>query len=621
MIKFIQLFILIIGLTLCTYSGKSQSIIDSLKTVYPNQENSEKAKTLAELCYQLSNNDSKTAIHYGELSYQVALRTNDSVLIANCLNDWSIPFLVQGDSKQVLLLNEKALAIRVALGDSIGVAKSLNKMANAYFELGMLNKTLTCNLRALSIFENNNLEIYSGQIIGNIGVIYERNGMFDEAIKNYKKGQIIAENTGNIPAYYTAIAGEANCLTKLGKYNIADSLMQEALIYYLQENNVNFIASIYQNLGLNSGLNNKRSESKKYYQKAYDLYEKNNSEVGMSLILGNLAHVYMDEQDFERAEESLENSLNLALKNNSFYQLKQTYQAFTRLEHLRGNPEKADYYFDLYVEQMDSLYNKETNSLISDMQVKYNTAQKIKELETEKLKRKTTQLGLLVAGIIIVLLLVLVLFIRYKKSLQKEILKVEALKKLEKERSRIARDLHDNLGAELSLISSKIDIQSFKNKNTALQLELDKIATISKNANHQLRETIWSIHKPSIELNELGRKMEEYGKRIFDNTPVNFKMDCVEVTKNLSSAMALHLFRISQEMINNAFKYANANLVTVHLNENKLQIKDNGTGFDINTVRRGYGINNIEERISEIGNNFTLRSNENGTELIVLFEP
>ncbi len=203
--------------------------------------------------------------------------------------------------------------------------------------------------------------------------------------------------------------------------------------------------------------------------------------------------------------------------------------------------------------------------------------------------------------------------------MQKERLKLDALEKIEKERTRIARDLHDNLGAELSLISSKIDIQSFKNKNTALQVELDQISTISKSANHQLRETIWSINQPRINHGELVRKIKEYGERIFENSEVSFETSTTSEDIDLSPVVGLYLFRICQEAINNSFKYGNASTVFVSLKPNELIVGDNGVGFDITTVRQGYGLNNIKERVAEIDGTLKIESNSEGTKVIVSF--
>ncbi len=364
----------------------SQSVVDSLTAVYPNQTNSEKAKTLGELCYQLAYSDAKLAAHYGELGAKAASATKDSSIIAQSLNDWSIACLAQGDFKKVIRLAQRALKIRVALGDSVGVGKVLNKLANANHELGILDKALSHNLRAIRIFENNDMEVYTGQLISNVGVIYERNGMFEKAVEYYSKAQDCAQKFQDEPSFYTALSSEGTCSTKLKNYEHADSLLKECLAYYIEQENVNLAASTYQNLGFNTVSPSEIQLKKHYYKKAYSLYKQSNSEDGMALIQSNLGHVLMNEGKYDSAAIYLNESLNISLKIGSSYQLKEVYKGLTRLEYLRGNQEKADTYFDLYVGQMDSIYNSETNALVSEMNVKYETEQKQKDLKTEKQK-------------------------------------------------------------------------------------------------------------------------------------------------------------------------------------------------------------------------------------------
>ncbi len=596
-----------------------QHQIDSLIKVFPKQGDLEQSKTLCELCYQLSFNDTEKSIYYGRLAYKAAVRSNDSSAIAQSLNDWSIPYLIDGNFDSVIVLSEQALNIRMAMGDSIGVAKSLNKIANAKYELGLMEEALTNNLRAVKIFEENDLEVYTGQILANIGNIYERNGMFEKAIENYKKGQHIAKINQNNGAYYIALGGEGSCLSKTGKYNEAEVLFLEALNYYKKEQNIDLMGVTYQALGLNARLQKNKLKGKFYYQKALEMYETNNSQIGIALVKVNLGQVFLDENQYDSAEIVLKEGLNLALESRSFFQLKHAYKGLTRLENLKGNYQKADDYFDLYVAHMDSLYNSETNHMISEMQVKYDTAAKTKALEYEQLQNKNNRLLLLLLLILTVILVLLIVLIRHRKKLQAERLKIEGLRHVENERSRIARDLHDNLGAELSLISSKIDIEAFKHDNTPVQEELNRISEISKNANHQLRETIWSIHKPDITLQELGNKIDDYTRRIFNGTSVTINIRISETPINLSPALALNLFRISQETINNTFKYAQAQKLNIILNGHEIRIEDDGTGFNIATVRRGYGLNNIEARVKELNGQLQLSSGESGTKLEVLF--
>jgi signal transduction histidine kinase len=289
-----------------------------------------------------------------------------------------------------------------------------------------------------------------------------------------------------------------------------------------------------------------------------------------------------------------------------------------RLENFKGNYEKADQYFDLYEAHMDSVFNAETTAAISEMQVKYETAQKTNALEQEKLKTRNTQLWLIIAVISGILLLIFALYIRYRKKLSEQKLRLKALEQVEVERGRIARDLHDNLGADLSLITSKIDIQAYKQNDPNFKSDLERISTLSRSANAQLRDTIWSIHKSTLTLGELAMKIVEFGDRIFLDTKTKLKVESLENQFIIQPSKALHLYRICQEFINNSFKYANASEVQIIITNNMISLKDNGRGFGLSEVSKGYGLNNIESRAIEMGATINWK-NENGTHLTISF--
>ncbi len=599
--------------------GAYSSIIDSLKEIYPTQPNAEKALTLCELCYQLAYSDTKEAIHYGKLGYEAAEKTEDKALKAQALNDWSIPYLVMGDYDSVFVLCNQSLEIRQELGDSVGVAKLLNKMANAQYERGNLDESLALNLRALDIFESNDLYGYSGRVLSNIGVIYEKSGLIEKALTNYQKAKEIALETDNQNAYYSALSSEAVCLSKSGNYIEADQKLNEALRFYIEEANTDMIAGVYQNLGFNARLNKNTKKGKHYYELAYTTYKNNNNESGLGIISCNLGQVYMDIGQLDSAEAYLAKGLELAKKNHSYYQLSDAYKGLMRLENLKGNFQIADEYFNLYEQQVDSIYNSETATAISEMIVKYDTEAKEKALVNERLANKNNQLLLILSGVIILILILSIILIQYRRKLYREKVKNEELQNLEKERGRIARDLHDNLGAELTLLTSKIDIEAFKNQETTLGQTLDEISEISKNANHQLRETIWSIHKSTISSQELLEKIKLYFDRIKNSASIELKVTNHSSTNSFSPAMGLNIFRICQEALNNAVKYADASIFSIELDTDRLEIMDNGNGFNLQTVRRGYGLNNMEERAKETEGKLTINSDNNGTQIILEF--
>ena len=601
----------------CLNTGYGQGNIDSMVQLYPQQNHLEKAKTLSELCYLLSFSDLESSLKYGKMGYEAAIIAGDSNIISRTLSDWSIPYLTLGNFDTVIVLNKRVLGIETREGDSLQVAATLNKLALASLKLGKSDLSLRYNLRALPIFEELDFKAYVGTTITNIGNIYNQNKMYPLAMEYYQKGLKIAEENNDIQGYVTALNNQGQVLLEMKEYKAADVKLKAANKLLLNLNNPEKLGNSYQTLGLNALFDNRPKEGRAYYNKALAIFNDLGYIEGKCLIYMNIAECFLQENKIDSADLYIAKSIEFAKSTNSIFLLKNVYKSYIRLENLKGNTAKADQLFKLYEDLNDSLYNAETNTKIAEMQVKYETEEKENALIAEKLKSKNTQLWLLIALISIVSLIIIVLFIQHRKKLSEEKLKVEALKKIEAERSRIARDLHDNLGADLTLISSKIDIQSFQQKDPNFKNDLEVIASISKSANAQLRDTIWSIHKSAINFGELKVKIADFASRTFEEKDTNIAITCSNPETALQPAKALHLFRITQEFLNNSFKYAQAHHITIHIDENKIVLKDDGIGFNMSTVKKGYGLNNIAERAKELNTKIAWEQLNPGTSLTI----
>jgi signal transduction histidine kinase len=168
------------------------------------------------------------------------------------------------------------------------------------------------------------------------------------------------------------------------------------------------------------------------------------------------------------------------------------------------------------------------------------------------------------------------------------------------------------------MITSKLDAKSFKAVNEAEKRDLKELGSISRNANIVLRETIWSIHKEAISIEELVSKTEDYLDRINVDNKIKTEVIGSDLEVEISPAIALHLFRIIQETSNNAIKYANCSQLKVQISSKEVSISDDGIGFDPATVKKGYGLQNIAVRAKEMNASLTVESSENGGTTIVV---
>jgi len=189
-------------------------------------------------------------------------------------------------------------------------------------------------------------------------------------------------------------------------------------------------------------------------------------------------------------------------------------------------------------------------------------------------------------------------------------------KRLEKIRNRIATDLHDDMGSTLSSIRIFSDVakkQIEEVKPETVQL-LDRISNNATSLSENMQDIIWTIRSDNDTLEDLVSRMREFGLRVCDAKHIKFNTVVSQSFKasKLTLEQRRNLYLIFKEALNNAVKYSQCTQIDLILNLKnrflKLELIDNGKGFDVETVKRGNGLNNLEKRAKEINGQIDIKS-------------
>ena len=196
------------------------------------------------------------------------------------------------------------------------------------------------------------------------------------------------------------------------------------------------------------------------------------------------------------------------------------------------------------------------------------------------------------------------------------------------EKERIARDLHDNVGAHLAFVVTNLShISNQAEKQPVLNgrqwsAQLRTIVNYTREAVKLLRETIWAIHQESFTVEEFAGRLDQYINRyVHDTEGLHVDVQVTGLpTHGLSSTQVLNLFRIVQEALNNVIKHAQATQAVVQLHVHtdgriSLRIHDNGRGFSWPNglvSEPHYGLQNMQTRAQELGGTFRVVA-ESGT--------
>jgi len=223
----------------------------------------------------------------------------------------------------------------------------------------------------------------------------------------------------------------------------------------------------------------------------------------------------------------------------------------------------------------------------------------------------TAWFGIISSTLILICFILLIRFISTQK-LKKKLHEAEIRQKLQEERERISRELHDNIGANLTSIITGLEIlkrYSMKDDKKNLIENISSLGDHTRNTIDELRQTIWSLHNEVNEVKELNEKIKEYilhRVKFGNKQKIKFYFDGNGNIK-LSSSEALNIFRIVQESINNAIKYSNGSEIKVYVEAEgsmlKIIIRDYGTGFDQSRTEidsNGLGLINMKKRAAVI---------------------
>jgi signal transduction histidine kinase len=518
-----------------------------------------------------------------------------------------LAFGYQGNFKEATKLSFKAINLyeELKMYDEVAVMYAGMGYAIKYSDY---EKGLYYMQKGKAVAENNNLQNELKDIYNNYGVLKEINNELDSALYYYNKGldiKIAQKNTFDIP------------------YSLSN------------------IAGVY-------GLQKKYEDAKTLYREAIKARIALNDSIGLAENYTQIGEVYQAEKKYLEAITFIKKSLPISIakeyKNLTQYNYKLLSDIYKKL----NNTEDALAYYEKFIVVKDSIQSESVQKEISKLTIEFETEKKERDLaitradlaekELEVKEKNTLIYGAF--GLALILGLLGYLFYNQQKlknhqlikegQLKTALSKIETQNKLQEQRLRISRDLHDNIGAQLTFIISSIDNLKFGFTDMGEKLA-HKLTGISKFTNqtiYELRDTIWAMNKENITFEDLQIRISNFiekAKIASDQTRFTFTIaENVRIQKVLTSVQGMNVYRIIQEAVNNALKYSEASNIIVTISEEntkyKISITDDGIGFDENLVEKGNGFNTIKKRAKDLKGNASITSNPgSGTTVALTF--
>lgn len=533
---------------------------------------------------------------------------------------------INGRSSEAIQLFEEGLALVQEKGKEDEAADYFINLGVAHYMRADYEKAIQNYMGAHDIYLRLNEKDKLSKVLNNIAIIYRNQKKYVRAEEIYQQSYGLKKEVGDSTGIAASLQNLAAMSIRLEKYDTAMVYVQQALQIYTELKSEQDIASCYTTLGEVYLSEEKFDEAKRAFEKALDYFGKNPETIYTPNTLQGLAQVALKEEKYPTAETYLRQSLDMA---RSFERRENTLSVLKDLSTALSQQGKKAEAFDVIQEAYllrDSLTEETKLSLLEEMQAKFDVKQKDNELKISQLElsERTRQRNFSIFGAITLGLLGISIFIGFKnkmkadkklseqkEELQKQrIFQLEQEKKLttlsamlegeDKERSRIANDLHDGLGGLLTSVKSHFN---------SLTGEVEK-DELFKKTNHLIDEACVEVRRIShnmmpraLTLSGLPGALEDLAQNIRQKG-VECELEIIGMEGiDLPKATNLNLFRIIQELTNNAVKHAEAKSLLLQLihqdNRTTVLVEDDGKGFDVTKAmqKKGLGLASIISRV------------------------
>lgn len=506
--------------------------------------------------------------------------------MAKTYNNIAIIHTYAAEYEKALMLYQEGIKVEEELGNMVGVAQGYNNMAVVYYQTRNFDNTLEYLKKAGEVLELSKDDATLKKTYVNIGAIHSYLGQEKEALDYYLKAYEISERLGDRREMAICLGNMSDCYLNLGQFDKAEDCLNKAIAIKTQDKN----------------------------------------EMGLMHEYANLARLFDAKGDRDKAEEHYDLAVKTARKFKMKAELRDLYRIYS--QSLLGWERGDDAYamLELSYKYNDSLVNEQTAKALAELETKYETEKKERTILQQENLLAESKLDLMVQrrwllalglGFAVVIMLALLLAQRWRARLRAErdaaiiLEREEGIKAIfeatDNERKRIAADLHDGIGQQMSglrLAFAKLGTD-LKAKEPNFTTRIDSLTAVLDDTCQEVRQISHEMMPKSLSENGLISALEDMLAKSLKFSDMEYQFEHQGIDARLPEHLELSLFRVCQELINNVVKHSKATQVNVQLYKLKeylvMLVEDNGKGMDDNARRQeGIGLKTLASRVNSI---------------------
>lgn len=543
---------------------------------------------LGVMCYRLGKPDS--SIFWYQTGLKIAEAGKDSTYILKYNGNIALSLSSEGKYREALDIYFRIIEIQKKINPQ-SVSKNYLDMASVYYHLNDFEKALKTAQEARDLAEKYDDKRTLSNAYGSMGVFLHQLGRNDEAMKFHRISYQMKKEQQDINGQINSLLNISLLLDEKGDYHNSLLILDTIVTLAREAGSTQQLANAMTNRGT----------------------------------------LFTNLEQYDNACEAFKEALQLYTEVGSLKDISETTEKLGINAIRRKKFEEAAMYLKKGMELKDSLYRQNMADEIAEMRTRFDTEQKEQEnlrllkenelqaqiLESEK-REKRIQLWLFAAGVVVILLITLLLFFRYRNKKRSELERQRNLglraviEAEEKERIRIARDLHDGLGQMLS--TARVNMAALEGEvKEEDEAVLNSAMSVLDDSIKELRSISHNMMPVALIEFGLPRAVEVLVNRVNEAKAMQVEWKCDGIER-LEQSVEISVYRIIQEVLNNMIKHSQASRIVIDLKKQGsrvlLKIQDNGTGFDTGSIgkSRGIGWNNIYSRLSVVNGKMDVQS-------------
>ena len=636
------LFFLLAVLTIFKCCAQQEKL-DSLLKVSKTQNGELLVGTLNEISWHYRNIHLDSALAYARTALLESKKTDQQKLYASAYNSIASVYQAKAEYDSAIYYHSKSLSINYLRADSIGLADTHNNLGIIEDERGNFESSLEHYFKALEIYGNNATDPdLIPMVLGNIGIVYKKQGEYAMVLDYYQQALELYEKSKNTFGHTVTTGNIGSVMLRLKRFGDAIGYSLDAVEGYKKLGYNRYVPYMLNNVAVAEDSLGQHGKAEKTYREAIEMFTLDNNDYELTNARIGLAKNQLGFKRYDVAIALLVKALEVA-RQKDFKEFEvNALQLLSEAYYKKGNTDMAYSTGKALIAKKDSLFQTAKTKAIFELEAKYRAEKKEKELSEQQLQLAENTLEInkknnLIYGLLsLAFLLGLIGYLFYgqqrlknrqllkENELKTALVQIETQNRLQDQRLRISRDLHDNIGSQLTFIISSIDTLKYglTRSEDKIRNKLNEIGMFTKTTINELRDTIWAMNKENITFEDLQYRLNIFMatvNRASEHLKLDFTVDSdIDPAYSFTAEEGVNLYRIIQEAVNNALKYAYGDSgelehimeVSIHKTMNffHVEVIDNGVGFEPSEVTLGNGLANMQKRAEDLKSELRLTS-------------